>query len=378
MGAHLSEPVKDKVSARGHGKNHSWGSSCMQGWRQGMEDAHITMSCLGEGFENYSLFAVFDGHGGKEVANFCEKHMPDLIRKHLEHRSMDETLIHSFHGIDAMLREGVHQQELLEFKKSGQSSNPSESGGNSHAKEFLKNSIQADLNEAKEKGSLDKEEATQVMVKMVLLKRLGSAPSSSATSATADNVGCTAVVCLVNGSEVICGNAGDSRAIICRKGRPVELSHDHKPNHITEKRRIEAAGGHIEEQPVGSIGSGPPRVNYRVNGNLNLSRAIGDLEYKKRTDLPPERQIICSTPDIIRERITPDDEFLILACDGIWDVKSNEQVCDFVRTRVKKGIALDKVVEELMDECCTTDPKATQGLGADNMTGLIVQLNQTN
>lgn len=229
--------------------------------------------------------------------------------------------------------------------------------------------------EAKEKGSLSKEEATQVMMKMVLLKRLeaqsggGGASSMGPNTATADNVGCTAVCVLMSQHEVVCANAGDSRAIICRNGVPVELSHDHKPNDEIEKTRIEAAGGTVEKIPAGA------KVHYRVNGNLNLSRAIGDLEYKKRADLPPEQQIICSTPDIIRERLTPADEFIVLACDGIWDVKTNEEVCNFVRARLKDKMTLDKIVEELLEACISPDPKETQGLGADNMTCIIVELN---
>ncbi|CAK9093455.1 Protein phosphatase ppm-1.G (Protein phosphatase 2C isoform gamma homolog) (PP2C-gamma) (Protein phosphatase magnesium-dependent 1 gamma homolog), partial [Durusdinium trenchii] len=79
-------------------------------------------------------------------------------------------------------------------------------------------------------------------------------------------------------NDVITANAGDSRAVMCRKGQAVELSYDHKPASETEKTRIEAAGGYLEESAGGA----------RVNGNLNLSRAIGDLEYKKRSDLKPE------------------------------------------------------------------------------------------
>ncbi|CAJ1441351.1 unnamed protein product [Effrenium voratum] len=70
---------------------------------------------------------------------------------------------------------------------------------------------------------------------------------------------------------------------------PSPCCEDHKPNAPTEKQRIEAAGGRVE-----CCGPG----QYRVNGNLNLSRALGDLEYKKDRSLPPEKQIICSTPDV--------------------------------------------------------------------------------
>ena len=82
----------------------------------------------------------------------------------------------------------------------------------------------------------------------------------------------------------------------------------------TERSRIEAAGGTVND--VGGVA--------RVNSNLNLSRAIGDLKYKLNTSLPPEQQIITAHPDVRIFELTPEDKFFILACDGIWDVMSNQ------------------------------------------------------
>lgn len=62
----------------------------------------------------------------------------------------------------------------------------------------------------------------------------------------------------------------------------------------------------------------------RVNSNLNLSRAIGDLKYKLNANLPPEQQVITAHPDVRVFELTDSDKFFILACDGIWDVLSNE------------------------------------------------------
>ena len=65
----------------------------------------------------------------------------------------------------------------------------------------------------------------------------------------------------------------------------------------------------------------------RVNGNLNLSRAIGDLKYKCNQELPPAQQIITAEPDVCRVQLQPGDRFLLLACDGVWDVLTNQEVC---------------------------------------------------
>ena len=71
---------------------------------------------------------------------------------------------------------------------------------------------------------------------------------------------------------------------------------------LGEKARINAAGGFVD------FG--------RVNGNLALSRAIGDFEFKKSADLSPEQQIVTAYPDVVTHEISEDDEFLVIACDG--------------------------------------------------------------
>jgi len=168
----------------------------------------------------------------------------------------------------------------------------------------------------------------------------------------------------------VVANAGDSRAVLCRAGLAVALSDDHKPNHPTEKWRIEAAGGYVE-----TCGPG----QYRVNGNLNLSRALGDLEYKKDRKLGPEAQIISATPDVKIEHRRTEDEFLVLCCDGVWDVKSNQEVVDFIRNRLSAARksdpkAMRETLEALLDDCVSRDLRLTRGLGGDNMTAVLVRL----
>lgn len=81
---------------------------------------------------------------------------------------------------------------------------------------------------------------------------------------------------------------GDSRAVLSRAGKAVGLSEDHKPASDIERNRIVNAGGFLSE--IGGV--------CRVNGNLNLSRAIGDLKYKLNLHLTPTEQIITAQPDI--------------------------------------------------------------------------------
>jgi len=92
-----------------------------------------------------------------------------------------------------------------------------------------------------------------------------------------DAVGCTANVVYINKKlkKIYVSNAGDSRCVMSKNGKAVEMSIDHKPNDRIEKARIEAAGSEVNAEG-------------RVDGNLNLSRSLGDLKSKHRPHLKPE------------------------------------------------------------------------------------------
>ncbi|KDP22158.1 hypothetical protein JCGZ_25989 [Jatropha curcas] len=124
-------------------------------------------------------------------------------------------------------------------------------------------------------------------------------------------VGSTAVVAVVGKDEVVVANCGDSRAVLCRAGVAVPLSVDHKPDRPDELERVEAAGGRIINW------NGP-----RVLGVLATSRSIGDQYLKP---------FVISKPEVTVKERTENDEFLILASDGLWDAISNEVACQIVR-----------------------------------------------
>ena len=147
---------------------------------------------------------------------------------------------------------------------------------------------------------------------------------------------------------------------------------------LVEKNRIQEAGGFVD------FG--------RVNGNLALSRAIGDFDFKKGASLSPQQQIVTAFPDVIEHTITGDDEFLVIACDGtsylwfptfilvslivykgIWDCKSNQEVVEFVRRGIVAKQSLSTICENMMDACCATSSD-TGGVGCDNMTMIVIAL----
>ena len=172
--------------------------------------------------------------------------------------------------------------------------------------------------------------------------------------------GSTACVAFIFKDRIVVANIGDSRAVLCRAGKAIELSADHKPEDEREKKRIEAAGG-----KVGADG--------RVNGGLNLSRAFGDHLYKQKAELTLEEQMITSLPDVtVTEKDAQKDEFLVIACDGIWNSMSSQQLCDFISERIN-SMHLKDIVAEICDHCCAKDTTG-DGSGCDNETIILIDL----
>ncbi|XP_030581993.1 protein phosphatase 1G isoform X2 [Archocentrus centrarchus] len=175
--------------------------------------------------------------------------------------------------------------------------------------------------------------------------------------------GTTAVVALIRGKQLIVANAGDSRCVVSERGKAVDMSYDHKPEDEVELARIKNAGGKVT-------------MDGRVNGGLNLSRAIGDHFYKRNKSLPPEEQMISAMPDVKVLTLNEEHDFMVIACDGIWNVLSSQEVVDFISERIKpdqsgKARPLSSIVEELLDHCLAPDTSG-DGTGCDNMTCVII------
>lgn len=127
-----------------------------------------------------------------------------------------------------------------------------------------------------------------------------------------------------------------------------------------------------------------------TQGNLALSRALGDFEFKQNSSLGPEQQIITADPEITCHEINEEDEFLVLACDGvfyvrnhseishvflgIWDCLTSQQVVDMIRYQVFQGTELSEITEMMCDHCLAPDTSSRLGIGCDNMTILVVAL----
>lgn len=303
------------------------------GWRKDMEDSHFEMLSVSESSDD-SLFAVFDGHGGSAVARFCSEHFPAVLLQDLDFATggVAEGLRRTYLKLDEMLQDPGIFQELKKYSKGKNSS----SGGDTPP---------------------------------VTKRPVNANPALTA--------GCTAVVVHVHNKTLTVANSGDSRAVLCRDGHAIDLTVDHKVTLESEVSRISAAGGIV--------------LNGRVNGSLNLTRAIGDLAFKGDASLPPEGQVITANPDVYVMELDPEsDDFVVLACDGLWEVMTSQEVVDFVShglrgirgdfpaspdsTSSNPPASISELIGKLLDVACSDDVGKTEGLGGDNLTCIIVDL----
>lgn len=167
-----------------------------------------------------------------------------------------------------------------------------------------------------------------------------------------DRSGSTSITSIVTPTHWIVANTGDSRCVLASGGAAVAMSEDHKPTNEGETQRIYKAGGIVEAG--------------RVQGDLAVSRAFADFGYKNNTAIDASKQMVTVMPDITIRQRSDQDEFLVLACDGIWDVMSNEECCNFVRGEMMDGEHnLGIIAESLIDQCLIRGSR-------DNMSVVLV------
>ncbi|KAL7543592.1 hypothetical protein ACHAXR_012886 [Thalassiosira sp. AJA248-18] len=386
MGTYLSTPVLDKHTEKGSDLTDTntpvrWAVVDMQGWRKSMEDAHVARTdvtlpsrCFsggggkllgnadggdggsgGEGgaasasatidggaataasnndndaasiqqqHQHAKVFAVFDGHGGAEVARYCQLHLVPVLTSQSQWK--DSNANEHEGGGDA--DDGDSDMSMASCI--------------GHALIDSFHALDRMIDDPNSRGEIEK------------WRSICNLPDHPI------HAGCTSVVAVIVGRTLVVANAGDSRAVLCRAGGLTEpLSFDHKPLQNREMNRITNSGGFVNQ-----FG--------RVNGNLNLSRSIGDLKYKQVPGIPPAEQMITAEPDILCTTLRAGDEFIVLGCDGIWDCLTNEECVKYVRDRIDSKHP-HEIGMEMLDEIVSADPRASQGIGGDNMTIMIVDL----
>jgi serine/threonine protein phosphatase PrpC len=255
---------------------------------------------------------------GKEVAEFAKKHFPEelLTSSYYAAGNVEKALASAFLKIDVLLDTEQGTKEIKTMTKE----------------------LEAKSTESPSKKGLGLVEDEGPNMK-----------------------GCTANVILIKNKVLYVANAGDSRSVLASKGKATDLSLDHKPDNPIEKARILKAGGTINEG--------------RINDNLNLSRALGDLMYKRDKSLKPEEQIISAYPDVYKHQITSEFDFIVMGCDGVYETKTSQEIVDFISKELKTNPTspLKNSVEKLLDSNLSPDYMKTEGAGCKNMTCFLIK-----
>jgi serine/threonine protein phosphatase PrpC len=310
-----------------------YGLSEEMGYRQSMEDActivqHLNIAplCVPDLYPQ-SFFGVFDGHGGTDASHFLAQNLH----------------VNVAHGI---LEESNNIFRILD--------------------EYAPTSIY-DIPQA-----LD---AVDNIISNSLKASFLKTDDDFLSTSNNPQHGSTATTALILGKRLYCANVGDSRTMICRNFEPILLSQDHKPSREDESKRIRDAGGFV--------------INGRVMGELAVSRAFGDVDFKKGiqsiieqegdgSSLPApsgdgpnwDQPLLIAEPEIQKISIEDRDQFLLLACDGLFDVFTPEEVVTFVRTNMEKHGDSQRCCQQL------TYDAIRKRNSRDNVSVILIILNK--
>lgn len=404
MSSYLLAPNTDRLTADGESAvgsqgelGLSFGTCEMQGWRRSMEDAMIADTEF-DVRKSLALFAVFDGHGGAEVAAYASDHFGRLLKLSKAYKAGDygTALSETFLAVDAAIREPAQFALLCKMKEKLDADQ--EDTNAEHAQETGVGSGNGTMDAvAQVSQMLPPSELAQMMAKAQAKHADVDDPDAGEADDDSDHEedeedkedednntdddddedddeheemddrpgygsGCTATVVLLDRStgQLWCANAGDSRAVLCRAANAVPLSKDHKPEDPLEKARVEKAGGFVSE-------------DGRVNDNLNLSRALGDLQYKADAELKPQEQLISPEPDVVEVKLQPEvDTFLVMMCDGITNSMSDQNVVDQLADAMGESTKLEVAAGDLC-ESCLAESTDGDGTGCDNETVVVIK-----
>uniref|UniRef100_A0A915BBU8 PPM-type phosphatase domain-containing protein n=1 Tax=Parascaris univalens TaxID=6257 RepID=A0A915BBU8_PARUN len=301
MGAFLDKPKTDKENSEGVAHGARYAVASMQGWRIDMEDAHVVKIPMSDE-PPFSEWSFFAVFDG-HAGTKAAQHSAENILKTLLATAQFRKVVQKMSEKPAIMDEETRKL-LAEGIKCG----------------FL--NLDAKMLERNEQGE-DNERS-----------------------------GTTAICAIVTPTHIFLANLGDSRAVLSRRDQVAFGTEDHKPFVPKERDRIVNAGGSVMIQ--------------RVNGSLAVSRALGDFEYKAVPGLNVTQQLVSPEPDVYTIPRNPEvDEFLLLACDGIYDVMDNAELCDFVQSRLRITDDLSNVANQILDACLSKGSR-------DNMTVILV------
>ncbi|KAK8091875.1 hypothetical protein PG997_002236 [Apiospora hydei] len=253
-------------------------------------------------------FAIFDGHAGTFAADWCGKKLHILLEDIIKRNPnvpIPELLDQTFTSVD-------NQLEKLPLKNSG---------------------------------------CTAAVAVLRWEDRVPSSSSATGSQAIAPAAAAASRLRIRQSLKTVTArqrvlytaNVGDARIILCRNGKALRLSYDHKGSDENEGKRIANAGGLI--------------LNNRVNGVLAVTRALGDTYMKDLVTGHPY-----TTETVIQAEM---DEFVIIACDGLWDVCSDQEAVDLVRESSDPGAAAKQLVDHALARFST-----------DNLSCMVVRFDK--
>ncbi|GFY49564.1 protein phosphatase 1G [Trichonephila inaurata madagascariensis] len=421
---YLSKPVTDCHSEKGFGNSFTYSAALMQGWRKSQEDRYI---CISDFYKGCGFFGVYDGHGGTEIAQFLRQNLHleilDVLHSnddvelalYLGFLSCDVSIVspENIAALNEMVEEeskGGIASQILKHKKSleaddtssdedhSQHAGPSKkmcteslSNAATSAQTLIQNICQhiAGPSQESKSSEQDSDEVMDIEKPIQYLLNDDIEPSdpededydfdedeeSSSTECDEESnaisaeeffksepgylSGSTATVAVISESRIYVANVGDSRCVLSRNGQAMDMSVDHKPNDPSERYRIVNAGGSVSD-------------DGRVNNCLNLSRAFGDYKFKGDSFVPTQ-QCITAEPYITSIDIQKEDDFLVIASDGIWNSMNSQDVIDYINIRLEASdCSLKDICEELFQFILAPD-KDNDGSGCDNMCCIIIK-----
>jgi len=351
--------------------------------------------CLAQGHRDYmedeclvqqDFVAVFDGHGGPSVSKYLRQnlfaHLQAILPRVVEYRKLEPSLVQQN-------EQEQEQQTEAEQEESITTASTTSSSNKNNLPEPTVQDYCVALRMALD--TVDKEVqkinhwSYQGSTAVAAWLHYNTTSSSTSSTPTTDDTRTTTTT-----TTLIVANIGDSRAIVGRNGTTIPLTRDHKPDDPSETKRIEQAGGSVVWCGPRDSKTGQPLLEqgiYRVNGNLALSRAIGDRSERPAVTATPDLTYLqvllptTATPstttfDTVVDNMdssssspTTTKEYVVLATDGLWDVFTNQEVVQVI------DLLLDKVQPHQRPKIAEILVREALRRGAyDNITVIIVWL----
>ena len=338
----ISNQIKNiNISSQNNSKI-SYSKIEAQCYREYMEDASIALLNFDT---KSSLFGVFDGHGGNLISNFVCQNFEKILLNNEKYKKgqIEESLIETFIKFDDLLKnpEIDDMINICDIKSNGDN--------NSLIKSFQSFS------------TIDSENNTEFndifFDKNYKLKK----SNKEIYEYIGFEMGTTANIILLKDNYLYIANAGDCISYMYYNKKAIKLNKEHHINLIEEKNRILKSGNKI--------------INNRINGILNLTRAIGDFSFKNNNDIPYYEQAVIAIPEVEKIELNNNINFIIMGTDGFWNYINPQKLCEKIEKEYKKGKNTEEVSKKIFNmtyrELLKLNPNQT-----DNITFIIIKLDE--